>query len=61
MIYVLTVDTEIIEYLRYFIVGDFKIFMFSLAKGVQSNMYQIKDKTLNTSGLFNLVTRANAF
>lgn len=61
LIYVLTVDIEIIEYLTYFIVRDLKIFMFSLAKEVQCNISQIKDKTLNTKGLFNLVTRANAF
>lgn len=61
LIYILPVDTEIIEYLRFFIVRDLKIFMFSLAKEVQCNIYQMKDKTLNTRGLFNLVTKANAF
>lgn len=61
LIYVLAVDTGIIEYLIYFIVSDLQICMFNLAKEGQCNIHQIKDKTPGTKGLFNLVTRANAF
>lgn len=44
LIYVSTVDAEIIGNLRHFIVRCLKIFMFSLAGEMWCSKYHIKDK-----------------